>query len=648
MLSDLTAGDFQYLTSYARDMLSAHEAEFIKKINPSLMRAMYRGRTKYDDYENEMYGSAQSQDEHLTALITIFQSENTIIPTLYPKNPTPIVKPAKGADADSAALMTAILKHYMKLNDAKRQNQEAILNCRFFGLGWKKMGWQAVYPSRVQEPETVVEEKKNPLDMIKGFFGGGQEMKPDQLESLESPELPDYETLFNNSESPMNIALDHKTDFLNCKAILHSLPRTVHDLENSGEYEDEEGKAVMEELFESMKSKYGSRFDSRKMELHLRELHVKQRNGIWILTYVDEFNKPLKYFKSDFKGKGFLFEPLSMTFEPGCRYPTSHVNVASQVQKKADDLLSLFVELVARSVNLVAVNEQAFAKGSSASFEKNLIRGIVKKNGPITAGDIQSFSSGNVNSDLPQLIGLLQKKISEVLGADEQLVFGKSDNDTLGQDELARGGTNIRVEGQKDRIKDWLIKQIEKESVLIQQYSNSELSVLVTGKDYADPITGEKIQDKWKIFMVDPQEQPSADNSFRTPLGAKEYLQGEFEHDFNMDDVQRPDKKSIRESLTAILTLDANPEVQEANLQGGFRVRRDKLIKNLIGTMDNIITPDEYIEELDSQQIAAIQVQKLMMQGGGQLPQSKPIPVPRGAKPDSGAGEVTNPSSNVA
>ena len=643
MLKDLTQGDFQYLTEYNRDMLACHEKEFVRQINPSLMRCMYRGKTKYEEYEREQYGEIQDDDAHLTALITIFQSENTIATTLYPHNPTPIIRPGRGSDADSAALMTAIIKHYMKMNRAKQQNQEAILNSRFFGLGWKKLTWRAVYASLVEEPETTGAGKQGlmakVMDMAKGFLGGGSQMKPDYLESKERPDFADYETLINDSESPMNIALDHKADLLNTKVILHSLPRTLHDLENSGDYEDEEGTKQLEELFEHMRNKGGSRFDSRKTELHLRESHFQQRNGIWVLRYVDEWNKPLKYFQSDFQGKGFLFEPLSLTFEPGVRYPTSHVHVASQVQKKADALTSLFVELVARSVNLVVVNEEAFNKGVGPSFEKNLVRGILRHKGPIPPQSIQSFQSGSVSSDLPQLIGLLQKKISEVLGADEQLVLGKSENDTLGQDELARTGTNARTEGQRDRIKDWLIRQLEKESVLIKQYSNSELHVMVTGKDYSDPLTGEKVEDKWHSFMVagDPDKGIKPN-----PLGAKHYLQGEFEHDFNMEDAKRPDKKSIREALTMVLELDSNPAVQESNLEGGFRIRRDKVVKDIMGTMDNVINPDEYIEKLDSEQMAAIQVKRLLMQSGGMLPQAK---VAGKETKDSQAGEVTHPSS---
>ena len=632
-LKDLSAGDFEYYRSYAMDMVKCHEREFINQIDPKLMRAMYRGKTKYDAYEEKVYGDPSDNKEHITSLVIMFQASNTVLPNLYYQNPSPIVKPARGSDADSAALMTAVLKHYMKLNNAKRQNQEAVMNSWFFGLGWKKLGWRAVFEPRTQEPESAPEPNafQKSMGAIGSALGMGPIVKPDSNESRETPELADYETLFNDSESPMNVAVDHKADLMNSRAILHTLPRTLHDLENYGDYEEE----VLAELFEKMQNKFGSRFDSRKTELTLRELHLKQRNGIWILTYCDEYEKPLRYAKADDKGKDFSFKPLSLTFEPGIRYPVSHMKVASQVQQKTDDLASLYVELVSRSVNLIVVNEKALANGQVPNLEKNLARGLVKTKDRLNPGDLQNFTSSAVNGDLPNLIGLLMQKSAEILGLDEQMIFGKSKNETLGQDELARQGTKVRESGMRDRERDWMIEQAKHEAKLVKQYSNSEMHLQITGKDYADPLTGQTASDKWVSFMT-PEN----------PLGVRHYLQGDFEHDYNMDEATRPDKKSIRESLTMLMQLASSPNVMQATLQSQFRFNLAKIATGIAGTLDNVINPDEYIERLDSMQVAAIQAQQVLMQGGmGGGPQQTQKEKPPKSTSENG---VSNPSSNQA
>ena len=637
MIPGLTAGDWDYLRSYSNDMRKCHEREFVKYINPSLMRAMYRGRTKYENFETETYGDSDA-NEHVTALVTLFQATNTLLPNRYFQNPSPIVKAGRGSNPDDAALLTSALKKYMKLNSAKRQNQEAVLNDHFFGFGVKKMGWRAVYSTPQDTQEGLPEEPRHEqqagpgiIDTIKGFLGGGQVRKPDNLESKESPDLADFETMFNDSESPMNIAFDHKTDMLNMGAILHSLPRCLYDLENSANKYDTE---VLKELFEALRNKYGSKFDSRNTELHLRELHMKSRDGIYITTWVDEWDNPISHFKSDAKvcakDKKFLFEILSTTFEPGVRYPTSYMKVASQVQKKADDLLSLYVEIVARSMNLVVVNEKALANGQLGNLEKNLVRGLIKTKGPINPQDLAHFSSGTANSDLPNLIGLLQKKIAEVLGADEQLVFGNSDNDTLGQDELARSGTKVREAGARDRVRDWMIEQAKKETSLLRQYSNSELHLQIEPSDYSDQNARMTAKPRQVSFMTQ-------DN----PLGLKSYIPGEFEHDFNMDEAVRPDKASQRKAFMELLEISSNPQIEDSCIQQGFRFRKDKIAIGLAGTMDNVINPEEYIERLDPMQAAAIQAQRVMMAS----PQAmRPQPEKKQGKAPSESG-ASNPSS---
>ena len=626
-VQDLSAGDFDHFTRYADGMRACHEAEFVKKIDPDLMKAMYRGKTSKEDRNNPSNLEYLENDtKHLLAFSRLFQATNTIIPNLYYQNPSPIVLAGRGSDQNSTALMSSILKHYMKLNRAKEQNQEAILNAWFFGMGWKKIGYRTVFLPRVDEPESQIDN--GVLDKLRSaassLFG-----KPDNTESKERPELVDYETLFNDSESPMNVMVDHKADLLNCKAILHRIPRTIYDLENYGDYDEE----LLKELEANMKDKYGSRFSSRESDVMLNELHIQQRNGIWILTFADGFTKPLRYDKSTYAGKGFLFSPIVFTNEPGVRYPISHMKVASQVQSKQDKLATMFVELIARSVNLTVVNEKALAPGQKDALEKNLLRGILSMKDKFSAQDIQSFSSGNVPQSLQPLMAMLQQNITEILGTDEQMVGGKSSNDTLGQDELARSGTKIRSSGMQDRVRDWMINQFEKEGTLIKQFSNHELHVVITGKDYSDPLSGEKVEDKWVEFGTE-----------RNPLGAKHSLQGQFDYDIDIEEAIKPNKQAQQQQYEKMMVTLANPAMQDALLQDNSRARTGLILKRWMETFSGIGNPDMFVEQLDSRQVAAIQASKVMMQSGGNL--SPKVSMSEEAVPQE--SDVTSPSSEQA
>jgi hypothetical protein len=630
LLSDLTPGDFQFYKRYADDMKQCHEKEFVSTIKPDLLRAMYRGRVKTDSYGTK-YNVIEDDERDLMAFSRLFQATNTILPNLYYQNPSPIIIPQRGSDNNSAALMSAILKHYMKLNRAKEQNQEAVLNAWFFGIGYKKLGYRTVFLPKVDEPESQMDASV--MDKLKSaassIFG-----RPDNAESKERPELVDYETLFNDSENPMNVMLDHKADRMNGKARLHRLPRTLYDLQNYGDYEEN-----LEEVESRLRDKFGSRFDSRETTLHLNELQIMQRNGIWILTWLDEYEKPLRYEKSTYQGKNFLWSDLVFTNEPGIRYPISHMKVASQVQSKLDKLANMYVELIGRSAHLIAVCEKNLAPGQADALEKNLLRGILKFKNPISQGDLMNFQSAQVPADMDRLMGMLQQNVTEIMGADEQSVAGSSGNKTLGQDELARMGSRIRESGMQDRVRDFMIDQFRKEGTLIKQYSNAELHLVITGHDYSDAMSGERVEDKWVDFMTETN-----------PLGAKHSLQGEFDYEVNVEDAVKPNKQALQQQYEKLMTVIAQPGINEALLQDNSRPRVGLVYKRWLETFDGIGNPDMYIEKLDSMQVAAIQAQKMLMSGAmgtGASSASKPKGDPSPAKPTAPISDngVSNQSS---
>src|SRR3990167_9287951 len=317
-LKDLSVGDFQFYQDYASKMRDVHEKEFIRQIEPDLMRCLYRGyKLKHnEDMDAYYYDKASGENfysdkDNFLTLSRMFQSSNTVLPNLMYQVPRAIVIPKKGATPQSAAFMSAALNHYAALNEAKRENQEAVMNAWFYGLGIMKTGYRTVFFPRepiAQEPESMLDKFGEAMRNVDNALG----LRPDNLESKERPDIVDYETLFSNSESPLNIMLDHKADLRNCKAVLHRVPRTLYDLENFGDYDE----AALNKIYEKYKNQKGTRLSSREVDLNLNELHIQQRNGTWILTWCDEYDKALRYDKSSYQGKGFQFDFLSLTNEP--------------------------------------------------------------------------------------------------------------------------------------------------------------------------------------------------------------------------------------------------------------------------------------------------------------------------------------------
>lgn len=611
-LRDLSDLDFTFYRNYAKKMMDCHESEFVKTIDCELMRAYYRGRNSRQDKADINSDTDQlgfySRREHFLTYSRIFQASNTILPNLYYQNPSPIVLARKDSTEDDAALMTAVIKYYMKLNEAKRKNQEAILNAWFFGLGWKKHGY---HTSFLPQKDIKGEPESKNIDTIGGKVMQmvGQGMKsllgvpPDNLETPDGNTQPDYETMFNDVESPMNIMLDHKADLYNGKAILHRVKRTLYDLECFGSYDPK----IIAEIYEKMKYNSGTRLDSREIELDLNELHTKQRNGTWITTWVDQFPKAMKYDRSTYQGKTFQFTPIMFTNEPGVRYPISHMKVATQIQEHLDYLATLYVRIVDRVRNMTFINEKDLAPGSKKAIQDNLLGGIVFTNKPLNAGSFANVNSSGVTTDIPNLMSVLQQNITEIMGTDEQIVAGASKNKTLGQDKLANIGTQIRESGMLDRVRDFMIAQFEKEGQIIKEYSNAELHFQITGKDYSNPQTGQKVEEKWVEFMTQTN-----------PLGLKQYLQGEFEFDCNIQEAPKPDSQSIQKECTEAIQVFSDPNVKQAMLDNGTMPRIDVLAKKLAEQFF-FIKDSEFIEKLSSQQLAAIQAKAVMAQAAPQM-----------------------------
>src|SRR3990167_6408783 len=107
-LTDLSTADFEFLKRKAHSMKSCHEKEFMRVIDPDLMRALYRGRDS-KTYEHSDRDGFWNDRSHFMAMSKIFQGVNTIQPNLYYQNPYVLAKKLRGSDESTAALMTAAL-----------------------------------------------------------------------------------------------------------------------------------------------------------------------------------------------------------------------------------------------------------------------------------------------------------------------------------------------------------------------------------------------------------------------------------------------------------------------------------------------------------------------------------------------------------
>ena len=595
-LKDLSPNDFSWLREKNRKMKDCHEKEFLNQADPKIMRALYRGMRKSAEDIKQFQEQASKRDNMVT-LNRIFTSTNTILPNVYNQNPRKMAIPRNNTSEVSAALMTSSLNYYTKKTRQKEENQEAIMNAWFFGLGWKKVGYHIATESDVPGPESKLTMMDKAALGVKSVLG----VLPTPTQAKETPDVVRYETLTNSSESPMNVLIDDKGDLRSYKYITHCLPRTLHDLMEFGEYEDE----VLNEIMEKYTYQNGTRFDMRDIDLTFNEMMIQNRNGIWLLAFCEEYSKPLRYEKLTHEGE-MPWSPLALTNEPGVRYPVAHMKVASKVQEWIDNVVNLQIDILGKARNQHYVNKKILNPGQDKAFQQNKIGGIVFGNRPASAGDIMEIASRGVSSDSFNILALFQQNLTEITGANEQRISGVSKNRTLGQDKIAELGNQIREGGLLDKTRDWMIDQARKEGQFLKQYSNAQLNLKITPKDFTDPETGRRIEETWVEFKTP-----------RQPLPLRFYLEGEFDYDVNVYEAVKSDNPEIRKQLFEALNVLA--PLQDVFVQEGGRVRLLELAQAIAGTFD-AVDIGQFIEKLDSRQQAALQAMQVLQKSGGVVP----------------------------
>lgn len=590
-VKDLTQGDFKFWQTYLQKDRTTHEREFMQVIDPTLLRCFYRGWRTKDYYNQIMSGNvqdAQRRKDTLT-LTRIFTSTNTILPNLYYENPRILAIPQYGQSPIPAALLSSALNYYMVKLKQKEENQNAVMNAYFFGIGWKKVGYKVSYMN--QQP------------------GASSNFEQGAI-----PAIPYEETLVNTSESPENVLIDHKGTWRNFRVITHRIKRSLFDVENMyGDYPD--AQEAVEEFRMKAERAAGSNYDSREHEEYVNEQMIEMRDGIYILTSIDGINKPLRFERIARCGE-WAWSPLVFTNEPDARYPISHMRIGSQVQERIDNIATLQYEIIARMRNQIGIWEDSLAKGQKEAIERNKLGGIVLFNKPLSAGNFANIASQPVTADLTNLLQIAQNNLTEVMGANEQLITGQSKNKTLGQDQMAQLGTQIREGGNLDRVREWLIDQKRKEGRLLQKYSSASLQLKITPQDFHDAQVGQR----YKPFVV-PFMNEANPNPLSKYIGGEDGDDSMYDYTLNVYEAVKPDKKVLAQEYDEFMTIYTNPLVENALLERGFRPRLDLVARKRAETFE-YIDGDSFMEQLDPMQQAAIQTTRLLQQAGGALPPS--------------------------
>ena len=570
-MAKMTRNDFTFYKDYGTQMHSFHEERFTDIINPALVLRYYEGCRSVDI--PDIIEDDRSEPDRIK-LNKFFPSTNTLLAELYPINPKWIITDRRNTMHDklSAKVLEGSLDYYYQKINAKRENQKAILNAWFFGFGATKQGWH-----------TDIRPVSSPLpsyglgDKVKSFMTGKKPEYPD-IEYYIEEEGP-----FIRSISPCDLELDHKKSFDDPRIIKHRITRTLKEVIDCPLY-----KGATDQDFKNYFTKATD--DTRKIEVTLNEMWIKQKDGIWVFTYMDNWAKPLRWQKWGSLQEGFPITLLRLNDEPQVTYPVSHFKVAQRNQREIDFVMSKWVENVSRFKSLMYVNLDKFGSNKQQAknvLSQNPIGGILYGKGSLTGGDMVNISNETLPRDAFGLLEVLQSNLQEILSITGAKQTGEADTETATEAKIAESGNILRTTGMRGYIKDFIIEQGKKMAQNLKQFANTPEIIKITGLDLMNPETGQLITDEWVSFGQFGE------------MSLKEAIQGDFDFDIDFTEALPKDLPVIRKQMMEVgqLLMQAQPLLA----QEGKKFEITEWVKDMLENFEAVATADKYITDVSPQ-----------------------------------------------
>ena len=419
----MTQGDFDHLRRLWTKLRTAHEEDFLARVQPDKILAYFEGLPQ----EKGADGRLQR-----ISINNLFPSNAVALASLYPDDPsfdaTPKISQPSQDQEFSAKILASSLNYFFRELEGGKHNRRAITHARMFGYGVMKQGWRfttrTVGQTNGNRPEPTFGEK------VKGFFTG----KKANVEQGTLEEFVDTDEPFLFSISPNDIWLDHRKPFGDGSVIVHHIKRTLQELKESNLYD------LDDDFFGTVRTG----LDDREIELDVYEMWLMQKDGVWVFTYCERYAKPLRWQRVADLSEGLPFQLLAFTDEPEVTYPMPHMGVAFKAQTELDYVLSLWLQQVDRNRSQLMVQEQAVTQSGLKALERNEYGGIVLTKTPPAAGIAFPLTNAPVSGDIVNTAGLLRQHVQEILGVTGARQAGRSELKTATQEKIADTGNELR------------------------------------------------------------------------------------------------------------------------------------------------------------------------------------------------------------
>lgn len=545
-----------------RSSLKRQKAEFIDRIN-------YKELVRY--FEALQFPGNKSMlaivDEFSPAILSVItsvyyqnptvqveaanpQADNLITPSMMYMIQNPDFKPYNLTD-----LMRGALGYGMVKSGMKEEMQVGCFDLLLAGFAGIEMNHTSTSDDMPQTDtanpsedvtgnilQTMVDGARGLLEKITGSKSN-EEAEEDVMKDTQANLRTDFtDRTYCKRFNPLDVLFDPRADvFKESRWVGKRIRMTVSEFNTK--YPKLKGK-VLASASENYSLEYSEHNSvENKKSVTLYEVEIKKKGPRnCVLVMHPALDEPVDYYERAIITNNFALK-YGCIDKYGKIYPMSRGRKAKGPQDDINHYMTIQFEHVDRAQRKIAVYMDGLTPSGQTSQRSADVYAIVEKTTPQPV--YESMPAPSVVPENKEIVMIMKDSINKSVGTTELAKGGKSQNDTLGQDQLENQSFQVNVNSVQDALQD-LADQLVDELKDIQQQ-------VWDGEDYFK-VTGIQGGDAWYT----PEMGPLAD-----------VLVGDYQVRVNIASSARPNPMRDKKDLMEMTTFITSPLiVQFAQLHG--------------------------------------------------------------------------------
>ncbi len=622
--------------SEIRSSIKRQKTEFIDRIN-------YNELVRY--FESLQYPGNKSLlaivDEFSPAILSVITSVYYQNPTIQVEASNPMadgmVQPSmiyliQHPDFKPFSLVDMLkgsLNYGMTKSGMKEENQIATFDLMIAGYACVEINHSSVNqeaPTTDIQPNPIADMAQGASSMIGSFLDNAKSMigkvtgaskNPEEIETeVMSDTQANLRTDFTDKTyakryNPIDILFDPRAEvFKESRWVGKRIRMSVAEFNSQYPKFKDKISASNNDNLEMQYSDHANKENKKSVILY--EIEIKKK-GIrnCVLVLHPSLDEPVDYYERAIITNNFAVK-YGCIDKYGKIYPMSRARKAKRPQDDINHYMTIQFEHVDRAQRKIAVYMDGLTESGKAAQRSADVYAIVEKSNPQPVYEVMPAPS--VVPENEMIIQQMKDSINRTVGTTELAKGGKSQNDTLGQDQLENNAFQVNINSVQDALQDLCDQEVDELKDIQQQVWD--------GDDYFK-VTGIQGGDAW----YDPAMGALAD-----------ILVGDFTVRTNIASSARPNPAKDRADLMQVTQFITSPLIVQFAQIHGKRPSMEPL-NNLIKQYN--MNPEmvfETMQLLPPQGMPGLPPNAQATQPNGHAPgvpipapHPQPIPVPMGA-----------------